>query len=178
MIFDEIRRLSSVVVSFRSCRGASPFEMLAFSKARSALEYHLLHLRAYGHQLHYVYQSCYIAALIYINYVLQEFDPVFGVLRKLESNLMNVIEVWENEGQATYGRSECHLLLWTLFMGGLISGNGYKRLWFVVRIARQMERLKLDTWKDVEECLMKVLWVTNINEASQLLWSEAIAVPK
>jgi len=178
-ILFEIRHLTLVVESFNNSRGATSAEMLAFSKARSALEYRLLLMHtpveSADHGYHYVYEACRIAAVIYINYVLHEFDPIFRVLENLKRKLVETIEAGEDIRQSFCGRSEASLLLWALFMGGLLAKGDYDREWFVQRIAEQMMTLNLRSWKDVEECLMKALWIKRMrNSASEMLWKEAL----
>jgi hypothetical protein len=178
-ILFEIRHLTLVVERFRRSRGATPTEMLAFSKARSSLEYRLLLMQPFdeveGHGHNYVFKTCRIAAIIYINLVLQEFDPAFRVLSKLKDKLMKVVTIAEYAIEATLCNSEASLLLWAMFMGGLVSESDYERGCFAQTIAKLMILLDIRKWKEVEERLMKALWIRRMrNSALEALWHGVI----
>lgn len=176
-ILFEIRHLTLVVEGFQKNRGATPKEMLSFSKARSAIEYRLLLMTPPddNQHPHFLYEACRIAAVIYINYVLHEFDPLFRVLEKLKKKLVSIIETGERVHQNINGRTESSLFLWILFMGGIIAEGDFERDWFAQRIAEQTMKLKITIWAEVEDCLMKVLWIRRMrNSASEALWRKAI----
>lgn len=151
--------------------------MLDFSKARSALEYRLLLMHTPVaspdmSKLH-IYEACKIAAVIYINYVLHEFDPVFRILEKLKEKLTGVIEAGEISPRSLLGTSESSLLIWVFFVGGLLADGKYEREWFATRISVLMRLLELIGWDQVEKLLMKVLWIKRMhNSACDTLWRQ------
>lgn len=174
-ILFEIRHLTLIVESFNRSRGATPPEMLAFSKARSELEYRLLSIPSpiefIDRPEQYLYEVCRVTATIYINYVLHEFDPVFGVLRKLKRKLLAVMQAREEKYEDLRGPSNDVVLLWVLFMGGLIAENFLERTWFAKRIAKIVQRLGLRSWEETEGCLMKALWIRRMrDDTCESLW--------
>lgn len=181
-ILSEIRHLTIVVESFNRSRGATPIEMLSFSKARSALEYRLLLMKdsteIMCNESQLIYEACRISAVIYINHVLHEFDPAFQILRKLKERLIETIKAgesvfWELE------KSESILFLWVLFMGGLLADGQNELRWFARRISHVMQTLGLSTWDVVQEYLMEVLWVKRMqNSACDSLWRELNCSPE
>ena len=103
--------------------------------------------------------------------MLHEFDPVFGVLGKLKRKLMAVVDVGKGEYERIGGGESDVVVLWVLFMGGLLAENWVERDWFAERIARVVRRLGLRSWEEVEECLMKALWIRRMgNKACESLW--------
>jgi hypothetical protein len=174
-ILFEIRHLTLIAESFKCSRGATPSEMLAFSKARSGLEYRLLSVptpvQFIDRPEQYLYEVCRVAAAIYINYVLHEFDPLFGVLGKLKRKLVVVIQAGEEKYKDLRGSSNDVVLLWVLFIGGLIAENLLERRWFAKRIAKMVQRLGLRSWEEIEGCLMKALWIRRMRDASCECWS-------
>ena len=103
--------------------------------------------------------------------MLHEFDPVFGVLGKLKRKLMAVVDVGEGAYERIGGGESDVVVLWVLFMGGLLAENWVERDWFAERIARVVRRLGLRSWEEVEECLMKALWIRRMgNKACESLW--------
>lgn len=174
-ILFEIRHLTLIVESFNCSRGATPSEMLAFSKARSELEYRLLSIptpiQIIDRPEQYLYEVCRVAAAIYINYMLHEFDHVFGVLVKLKKKLVTVIQAGEDKFKDFVGPSNDVVLLWALFIGGLSTENLLERKWFAERIAQVVQRLGLRSWEEIEGSLMKALWIRKMMDAScESLW--------
>lgn len=69
------------------------------------------------------------------------------------------------------GPSNDVVLLWVLFIGGLITDNLLERKWFAQRIAKIVQRLGLRSWEEIEGCLMKALWTRRMmNATCESLW--------
>jgi hypothetical protein len=181
-ILFEIRHLTLVVESFRRTRGATSSEMLAFSRARSKLEYNLLSMPTPQREVliaspeQYLYEVVRITAIIYINYVLHEFDPAFGVLTKLKNKLKMVIAAGEL-GCGDMRPSTDVVMLWVLFMGGMLAVDMTERMWFARRVAIFTRRLKIERWEGAEEYLMRALWIRRMKDvAGEALWLAVLDV--
>lgn len=166
-----------MVESFRRTRGATDSEIIAFSAARNKLEYNLFAIPTPENHVfatdpdQYIYEVVRIAAIMYINYNLHEYDGVYRVSMRLNRKLRDVISAGEPSFEKTGAPNREIIMLWVLFMGGLISVNAPEKLWFARRIARLIERLELKSWNEVEECLMRALWIRRMNDsACEALW--------
>lgn len=173
-ILCEIRYVTLVAAGFKKSRGATPEEMIWFSKARSTLEYRLILMTPSSDQIQdkwsYIYEICRITALIYINYVVNEFDPAFGVLDKLKRRLLATITDSVSALEVDTDRIHNIIILWSTVVGGLgISGD--IRKWFLAKIASQMRRLEITEWAQLESHLTKVLWIKGMhNPSHDSLW--------
>ncbi|KAH8666022.1 fungal-specific transcription factor domain-containing protein [Tricladium varicosporioides] len=175
-ILCEIRYLTLVVAGFRKSRGATPEEMIWFSKARSTLEYRLILMTPSNDQSQdrwfYIYEVCRITALIYINYVVHEFDPAFGVLDKLKRRLIATVNDSESVMEAHTNKIQDLIILWSTVVGGL-GTIGIDRKWFLTRILTQMTRLEITEWVLLESQLMKVLWIKGMRSPKyDPLWKD------
>lgn len=172
-IFSEMRHLIQLHESFKSTHGGTAPDYQSFSKKRLMLEHRLF--SAY-HQVPfpllepYIEEACRTAVAIYINSVLHEFDPVFGVVEKLTKRMKKIISC----GQVTRVHREEEdglLLMWALFIGGQVSDEAVERDWFGIKISVIIKTSRLKSRQEVEGCLIKVFRTTRMHDASyESLW--------
>lgn len=181
-IMYSIRHFTLIVESFRRTRGATDAEMLDFSCARNNLEYSLLAIPTPDIECfaidsdQFICEVVRIVAIMYMNYVLLEFDPIFQVLQKLKRKLIAVIGAGEKGLDENATQNIDVIMLWALFMGGLVSLNADERTWFGSRIAILVEKLGLQTWDAIEHYLMKALWIRRMNnKACWDLWTTVLS---
>ncbi|KFZ09186.1 hypothetical protein V501_05677 [Pseudogymnoascus sp. VKM F-4519 (FW-2642)] len=167
-VLNDLRTMTSIMNSFKGGRRATTGEMMSFSKMKSSLERRLLSsLRQQdqwpGTQQNYITcQGYYVAALIYINYTLRQFSPTFAVLRVLKQRLIDNYEkggLMNPVDEASLGIS-----FWVLCIGSLVSLTESEKVWLAERVANIMDRMKLKSWKDAEECLIGLIWTEQMSE--------------
>jgi hypothetical protein len=117
-----------------------------------------------------VQESCRLVALIYTNMVFRELQPSAATHTTLTSRLRttlmqkNLTSSWGNLSEA---------LLWVLFMGGAVALRESIRSWFVSVLTMVCTQLKIRSWHDIKDILLKYLWCDRIWEARcKNLWFE------
>jgi hypothetical protein len=117
-----------------------------------------------------VQESCRLVALIYTNMVFRELQPGAAIHTTLTSRLRtslmqtNLMSSWGNLSEA---------LLWVLFIGGAVSLREPIRSWFVSVLTMVCTQLKIRSWHDIKQILVKYLWSDRIwEERCKNLWFE------
>ena len=169
-IFDGLRRISFVLDRSRLLQPASATAIFCYNKLRSTIEHRLLSLPSQRDfhvgtpQEWHVEESCRVATLIYINYVLREFHYSFALLKVLKRKLMDECEEHGRSGGDVTDEDELELLLWSLCMGAVLALDECEEDWFAERVAKAVVRMGLEGWLEVEVCLMRVLWVKRMSD--------------
>ena len=178
--FHDMRCLSVVLENLNKMPKTSVMEMVSFSKMRSAVEHRLLSLPKKFQtvdgkvRLDYDYQACRTAILIFTNHVFRTFDPKVAILKILKKRLMGLIQCKEDTAEVTDDSSTAGRMLWILCLGGLLSLDHDERTWFASRIAKGSLEMRVTSWTEMQEHLMKYLWVPRLyNKECRLLWEEA-----
>ena len=108
--------------------------------------------------------------------VLREFQPSMGVLKALKSQLMIAYGAAEHSGtlQCTEDDEElAEALLWILMCAGTVWLDQNDKRWFAQRITAQVVYLRLRTWQQVEDILVRYLWMQGMcPEKVGSLWHE------
>ena len=160
----------------------SELDMIAFSRARSLIEYSLLSFvpatadtsnaksdcPTETSDMIYAFEAQRLAALIYLNIVLRGCSTNGALLQSLKSQLINAIQVAEGSLLCVWSRRKT--AIWIFFMGGLISTTRSEQIWFAARIASAMRVLKMQAWEVVEQALTEVLWVGVLKARAWKLW--------
>jgi hypothetical protein len=117
-----------------------------------------------------IQEPCRLAALIYTNMVFRIVPPGVAIYTTLTSRLRttlmqtDLMSCWGNLGET---------LLWVLFMGGAVALRGRIRSWFVSVLTIVCSKLRIQSWHDVKEILVKYLWSDRIwEEHCKNLWIE------
>ena len=117
-----------------------------------------------------VQEPCRLVALIYANMVFRELQPSSAthttLISRLKTTLMqaNLMSCWGILSEA---------LLWVLFMGGAVAQRDSIRSWFVSVLTMVCTQLKIQSWHDIKEVLLKYLWCDRIwEERCKNLWLE------
>ena len=113
----------------------------------------------------HVNESCRVAMLIYINYVLREFHYSFALLMVLKRKLMEGYERYELSGVEVADGVALKLLLWSLCVGAVLALDEGEEEWFAERVAENVIRAGLEGWEEVEECLIRFLWMKRMSDA-------------
>lgn len=67
------------------------------------------------------------------------------------------------------------LVLWFLFVGGVVDLGDVNKGWFKVRISKVAEELRLREWVQVKAVLRKFSWVEELHDRPCLaLWNETV----
>ena len=160
-------------------------DMIAFSRARSVIEYSLLSFfpvtadtsdaksecTIETSDLIYAFEAQRLAVLIYLNIVLRGCSMNGALLQSLKTQLINAIQA--AEGSLLCLRSRQKTAIWVFFMGGLISTTRPEQIWFAARIASAMRVMKMQAWEVVEKALTEVLWVAVLKARAWKLWQRA-----
>jgi len=117
-----------------------------------------------------IQEPCRLAALIYTNMVFRIVPPGVAIYTTLTSRLRttlmqtDLMSCWGNLGET---------LLWVLFMGGAVALRGRIRAWFVSVLTIVCSKLRIQSWHDIKEILVKYLWSDRIwEEHCKNLWIE------
>lgn len=92
------------------------------------------------------------------------------LIRKLQSYVKHI-------SSRTTGGEELprEMLLWLMFLGGIITQDRSTRSWFVSLLPHIAGQLRLHSWDDIKEVLVKFLWIETIHEQlCKDLWGEVI----
>lgn len=112
----------------------------------------------------HVDESCRLATLVYVNIVLRELHYSFSLLKVLKRKLMHEHELCEQSGVPITDKASMELLLWSLCVGAVLALDGSEEDWFAARIAKAAGRTELAGWREVEECLRRVLWAEKMSD--------------
>ena len=91
-----------------------------------------------------------LEALLYIKLVFHKMKSSEASLVRLETELLDVHQLWEYHRRATCHRTTPSPPLWILVMAGLHSRGNLKSAWIAERIAKAIARAGLETCEDVE----------------------------
>jgi hypothetical protein len=94
------------------------------------------------------------------------------ILNRLKRTLVKELDLIETPEMQEITTSSKEMLLWTYFIGGMISDE---RGIIAQRIVATMDSLGMMGWADVEKCLQRYLWPAQRNERKQLIWDEVQA---
>ena len=165
-IFRDIRQLTFAVNTQRQFSTAK--DLMKLCGIRTAIEYQLLSLK---HQrlglettdLDHHLEICRLAALAYVQRALHVFLPAYAVIRSLKLQLISSFEEKERKRVNMVETSGPSILLWALFMGGiLLSLDEEDEHWFAQRIAQHVRAAGITTWAQMESWLRKVCWLDNL----------------
>lgn len=164
-------------VSTVPCRTFTEMDYMRFCKMRAQLQHRLLYLRldkaaSEMNDLDFHLDICRIAALIYIPRALGGFMPPVTVLQSLKLQLMTAFKEKEkNQIGDTEGRQP-GMLVWALFMGGILLLDQGEEEWFAQRIAQRIQNTGIASWAQMESYLKKVCWRDWLHTPScKKLWS-------
>jgi hypothetical protein len=117
-----------------------------------------------------IQEPCRLAALIYTNMVFRTVQPSAAIHTALTSRLRTTL--MQTDFMSCWGNLS-EMLLWVLFMGGAVALQGRIRSWFVSVLTIACSHLKIQSWYDVKEILLKYLWSDRIwEERCKYLWIE------
>ena len=190
-IIEELRQLTISKQLIEDSTEASVSDIIAFDSRRNTLEERMLcsqhafsilpFIRFGDHFL----EICSIASTIYSCLTFRKFRLDFPLLKTLKQDLVTSIEKAET---FYYGTPEdpiplgdetpyTEMLLWVMFIGGLLTSDAEERTWFAHRIAKVLPWTWVRCWDDAEKCLKKVLWTDALcNSTCDRLWSEASSI--
>ena len=183
-ILRDIHYLGDSLIAWN--QSSSMNDLISFYDQRSALEFSLTSLsirksKEYMREIDYVLESCRIAALIYVKYVLYNAAPRCPILQKLKTQLMNVTleaddKLVDNENRLQHGS-----VIWILIMGGILYRDNHEKEYFAQAIARTIRGWSslpgAKTWEVIEAYLKKIAWVDRLRTSEcALLWSRVEAL--
>ena len=158
-------------------RTFTEMDYIRSSKMRAHLQHRLLSLKldkaaSEMNDLDFHLDICRIAALIYIPRALHGFMPPVTVLQSLKLQLMTAFrEKEENRIADTEGRQP-GMLVWALFMGGILPLEEGEEEWFAQRIAQRIQNTGIRNWAQMENYLKKVCWTDWLHTSScKKVWS-------
>jgi Fungal specific transcription factor domain len=108
-----------------------------------------------------IQEPCRLVALIYTNMVFRELQPSAATHTFLTSRLRTALN--ETHLMSCWGNPS-ETLLWVLFMGGAIALREPVRSWFVSVLSMVCTQLKIQSWHDIKDILVKYLWCDRIWE--------------
>jgi hypothetical protein len=106
--------------------------------------------------------------------VLYSFLCVWPISDAPFSELLQMIKrvLLQKELRSEWTKSP-ELMVWALFMSGIISIGSPERVMIVAMLERCLRKLSIDTWEDLREILLQHLWLPITNDADGImLWSE------
>lgn len=124
-----------------------------------------------------LYECCRLTALIFSVAVIFPTTNQFSVLQRLVRELKAELEGMDMN---IIPPDALNVLLWTLVLGGVAALGKPERLWFTLQLKIVGEaRLKLDSWKSVEQILETFLWLRSAcSPGGRQLWHEVMSLQK
>lgn len=173
--FHHMRDLTQRVKSWHKTR--TTLEIISFAKMRTDIVHRLLSIAnrkpaSEMTNLDYHFETCRLAALIFIKVTLHRYYPLCAVIRSLKGQLMDLINQGEANCSIGHGfRQQPHSIRWALFIGGILSLNNDEEEWFALRLARGIRVSGIKTWAEIEERLSQICWLDKLNTpACSSLW--------
>ena len=138
-------------------------DLITFNEFRTAVEYHLLSLKQKKQglettNLDYHLEVYRLAALIYSQYVLHGLLPTCALLRSLKRQIISSLKEKDEKGVHEVEASRPRVLLWALFMGGILSLDEGEEDWFAQRITQHIRGTGITTWAQMLGWLREVCW--------------------
>ena len=165
-IFRGIRYLTFALFTAKG-QSHTAMDLLTCSKVRTAVEYHLLSFKQHKEGPETTDLDCHVeiyrlAALIYVQRGLHVFLPAYGIMRSLKVQIMHSFEETERNSGNVVETPRPSLLLWALFMGGILSLDEEDEKWFAHRIARHVRAAGIRHWAQMEGWLREVCWLDKL----------------
>ena len=174
--FRDLRYLA-FAVSFQG-RSSTAMDFQTFSGIRAAVEYRLLSLKQQKQgpkttDMDCHLEICRLAALICVNLALHAFLPANALMRSLKRHMVSSFEEKEEENAHPAEVSRPSLLLWALFMGGILSLDEREENWFAQRITQHIRATSITTWAQMENWLQEVCWLDRLyTPTCRSLWQK------
>jgi hypothetical protein len=146
-----------------------------FDDQRASIECRILAMpfeedKKQGSEAENIQEPCRLAALIYTNMVFRELQPSAAIHTILTSRLRTAL--MQTDWMSCWGNLS-ETLRWVLFMGGAVALRGRIRSWFVSVLTVVCSKLRIQSWHDIKEILVKYLWSDRIwEERCKNLWIE------
>ena len=172
--FRDIRYLTFAVTA--QGQSYTAMDLMTFNGIRTAVEYHLLSLKQQTHgtettELGCQLEICRLAALIYVQLALHLFLPAYAVMRSLKRQIISSLKEREKYSINERKASRPSLLLWALFMGGILSLDEREEKWFAQRIAQHIRTTDIKTWAQMQRWLREVCWLDRLYTSTcKSLW--------
>ncbi|KAF4636636.1 hypothetical protein G7Y89_g1442 [Cudoniella acicularis] len=158
--------LSKVGNILSKSTGALKPEIISFIRQCAIAEHDLLSIEPilptedHDNLKFYVYESYRVATLICINYTFRSFCPAGYVYDKLLEQLVETRAPFGNHDiKALFSRNEQEMLLWTYFVGGILSKE---KAIFAQKIEQVISGLGLQGGRKVRHAWRKVLWTNKV----------------
>jgi hypothetical protein len=117
------------------------------------------------------YESCRLTAIIFSVAAFYPLPNTYNALQTMVQRLKSAIIL---SGIESYGAERSGVLLWILVLGGIAALDKPERGWFVLQLARLVQRLKIE-WEEAEGVLETFLWFEiACSPGGRLLWDEAL----
>ena len=121
--------------------------------------------------LGYLFEICRLAALIYVPCVLYLWVPAPSMMSKLKMDMLAAFRAKQKICNDKITNSQSVILMWALFIGGLVSENVDEDHWFAQRIARFARDTGIVTWAQMEDRLLDIGWIKSLQTpTSKKLW--------
>lgn len=136
--------------------GNTPDQRASISKAAWLIEQRILTLptrelpRTQTEHFDYRAVVARIGALLYVKRVFYGLSSSEASMMRLQVDLLDVHQLWEDHRRAMSYRSSPSLPLWIIVMAGLHSRGHLKDAWMAEPVARAVARAGLETCTDVE----------------------------
>ena len=172
--FRDIRYLTFAVTA--QGQSYTAMDLTTFNRIRTAVEYHLLSLKQQTRgtettELDCQLEICRLAALIYVQLALHLFLPAYAVMRSLKRQIISSLKEKEKHRIGEGMASRPSLLLWALFMGGILSLDEREEKWFAQRITQQIRTTGITTWAQMQSWLREVCWLDRLHTSTcKSLW--------
>jgi hypothetical protein len=121
-----------------------------------------------------VQRSFCVACLIFVSLFLREMPGPVLLNEALNTRLR---ETMGNIDQTLWAEVPPEIMLWMLFMGGIVATGRPERLWFVSHLSKLESSPDFRDWDSVKASLQSVLWVYKIPEESfRVLCGEVVTL--
>jgi len=181
--FHDLQTLSLLMNAMNGPVRVTSGEVMAFGSLRFELDDRLLclprpeHLTSQLTVHQCIHELCRLSSLIYLHVGLRDFSPRVAVLKFLKIQFMELYNAGEISsyrlGRDYTSELQPEVLLWVLCMCGTLWLDAGEKSWFASRISGIVIEVGLETWQEVENLLVKFLWMRGMCAGPcRPLWSE------
>lgn len=147
-----------------------------FFSMRKALDHRLLSLKLAKPASKMTVADCQIeicrtAALIYGRLALPLSMRNDAMVRSLKGQVMDLLQRAEEQPAIDAPEQQPNVLIWALFMVGILSSNEEEEYWIARRIAKRALIADIETWIQMECLLEEICWMDKLNtDICKRLW--------
>ena len=180
LCFRDMRHLTRELIIQNECdatlRPKPILDNSTFFSMRKALDHRLLSLKLSKPTWKMTVTDCQIeicrtAALIYGRLALPLSMRNDALGRSLKAQVMDLLQRLDVKTAVEAPEQQPKILIWALFMVGILPSNDEEEHWIARRIAKRALTADVETWTQMEYLLQEICWMDKLNtDICKRLW--------